>query len=477
MLMMNRRNFTRLSLFGLGMGLANCTSSPHRLSSVPPSSPSDHLLIWWEQGYLPEENAGILQLVRQWEAASGLKADLKLMHISLLERELLQAIADPENHQIPDIVFAVSLDANLAPRLAWNNHLLPMAEVLNAHRDRYTPDALLQVTYRNAVLDDRQYYAIPFGNAGEYIHCWRPFLEELNLGLSDIPQAWSGFWQFWQEAQQALRDRGHHDLFGIGLCMSASGVDTFTSLRWFLDAHGATVVDQNGALVLAEPENRQKFVAALQNYTDLYQQGFVPPDATDWTASGNNFRFLNRGIVMTHNPTLSIPLTQKLDPNPYNQDAGDRYQQIATLGWPQRLDGTALHPRKAIKQIIALRLGQHSDMAKAFIDYFIQPEPLNQLLKEGFKGRFLPVMPQLLQDPYWRTAQEDPHLSTALAIQEQPSPLPYEVLHPAYSQILGQQVWGNAVLKVLREGNSAEEAVLWAIAQIQSIWTEWETLP
>lgn len=474
MSMISRRNFTRLSLFGLGLGLANCAGQS-RVSSPTASVAAEDadLTIWWEQGYLPEENAGIVQLVRQWEAEAGRKADLKLIHISSLQQELLKAIAEPEKYPVPDIVFAISLDANLAPRLAWEDQLTNVSALLIQHQDLYTPDALSQVTYRNHRLNQRDYYAVPIGNAGEYIHCWLNLLESIGLTQQDIPQDWQGFWQFWQQAQQPLRDQGHADLYGIGLCMSASGVDTFTSLRWFLDAYDATVVSSDGELVLPAPENRQKFVAALKEYTRFYQQGFVPPDAPDWTASGNNSRFLEGGILMTHNPTLSIPLTQKLESNRYNQDASDRYQKIATLNWPNKVDGTPMQPRKGIKQVIAPKAGRHPEAAQEFLSYLVQPTILNQLLKEGFKGRFLPVMPQLLADAYWQNAT-DPHLSTALKIQEQPSPEPYEILHPAYSQILGQQVWGNTILKIVKDKASADQAADWAIAEIETIWTEWE---
>ena len=222
-------------------------------------------------------------------------------------------------------------------------------------------------------------------------------------------------------------------------------------------------------------KNRQIFIDVLREYTGFYQQGFVPTDAPDWTASGNNSRFLEGGILMTHNPTLSIPLTQKLETNQYNQDANKRYRQIATLNWPQKLDGTPMQPRKGIKQAILPKAGHHPKAAKDFASYLVEPTNLNQLLKEGFKGRFLPVMPQLLSDPYWQNT-DDSHLSTALKIQEQPGPVPYEIMHPAYSQILGQKIWGTTILRILKQNESAEQAADWALGQMQNIWTKWESM-
>ncbi len=474
--MITRRHLARLSLFSLGLGLANCATRP-QIAVNPTLTDNDaDLIIWWEQGYLPEENAGVARLVQQWERASGRKAILKLMHISVLQQELLKAVAAPDRYVVPDVVFAISLDANLAPKLAWENQLMDVADILEQHQGYYASDALRQVTYRNQVRRESGYYAIPIGNAGEYIHCWQSYLAEIGLTPQDIPQDWVGFWRFWQGAQPLLRHQGHPELYGIGLCMSASGVDTFTSLRWFLDAHGATVVSDDGELVFLEPENRQIFIDVLEEYTGFYRQGFVPPDALNWTASGNNARFLEGGILMTHNPTLSIPLTQKLVANQYNQDANQRYRKIATLNWPDKLDGTPMQPRKGIKQVVLLKAGRHPQAARDFATYLIEPTNLNQLLKDGFKGRFLPVTSHLFSDPYWQNPS-DKHLAIALEIQEQPSPVSYEILHPAYSQILGQQVWGQTVLRILDQKESPEQAADWAMVQIQNIWTEWEAEP
>jgi multiple sugar transport system substrate-binding protein len=123
--LLTRRNFTRLSLFGLGIGLANC-SAPAQLSSfnsVNASSEAD-LTIWWEQGFLPEENEQVIQLVQDWEQQTGLKVNLKLLPIALIDQQLSGLITEPDNTQLPDIVYAIGVDASLAPKLAWRDQLL-----------------------------------------------------------------------------------------------------------------------------------------------------------------------------------------------------------------------------------------------------------------------------------------------------------------------------------------------------------------
>jgi len=472
--MITRRNFTRLSLFGLGLGLTNCTARPQTsvINSTASTEKAD-LVIWWEQGFLPEENEQVTQIVRGWEEESGLTVNLKLLPVDLIEQQLTKLVQEPGNPNLPDIVYSVGVDTGLAPKLAWRDQLMDLSAAILPNKERYTSVALSQVAYRNKVRGDRSYYALPLWEAEDYIHYWGNLTEKIGFGPADIPADWEPFWNFWKTAQTQLRSQGYPDLYGLGLCMSASGFDTYTSFMMFLDAHNVSVVNSDGELLIEEPGNRQQLVAALDEYTRLFLDGYVPPAAKEWTGSGNNTSFLDGRILMTQNLTLSIPLTQKLPTNTYNQDAIERYQQIVTLERPRKPDGSILPSRKGIKQAIVPKACSHPQAAQEFLSYLIEPQNLSQLIR-GFKGRVLPVMPQLFEDPLWSNAT-DPHLTAALKLSQRPSTTPYEVIHSSFGAVQSQQLWAKMVLKVIQDKASPTEASTWAIDQIKTIWTEWET--
>jgi multiple sugar transport system substrate-binding protein len=349
---------------------------------------------------------------------------------------------------------------------------LDLSEVIQPIQDRYTSVALSQVNYQNQVLGERSYYALPLWQAEDYIHYWGNLIESIGFTPTDVPMEWESFWKFWQSTQNQLRSQGHPDIHSIGLCMSDIGFDTYTTFMMFLDAHNVEVVNPDGEFLLGTAKNRQRMIAAVDEYTRFFLEGYVPPAALEWGGGGNNSSFINGNILMTLNLTLSIPLTQKLPASQYNQDAANRYQQIVTIGRPQKPDGTDLLTRKGIKQAIVPKSSPHPEAAKAFLAYLVEPENLNQLIT-GFKGRVMPVMPALLESPLW-TDSTDPHLKAALDIYQRPSVVPYEVMHSAFSEVQSQQLWAKTILQVLKENASATEACDWAINQIKSIWTEWE---
>ena len=471
--MVTRRDFTKLSLFGVGLGLANCTQPPPSPNTDATSaSDRNDLTIWWEQGFLPEENEQVTQVVRNWEQHTGLTVNLKLLPVDLIAEQLSQLVKESDSSRLPDIIYSVGVDPSLAPQLAWQDKLMDVSDVVLAAQDRYTPVALAQVSYRNQRLGERSYYAVPLWQAEDYIHYWRPLIEELGYGPSDVPLEWDAFWQFWRSAQIQLRKKSHPDIYGIGLCMSDIGFDTYTCLMMFLDAHNVAVVSDEGELLLPEPENRRRMITAVDEYTRFFLEGYVPPAAVSWTGGGNNSSFIAGNVVMTQNLTLSIPITQKLPPSIYNQDAAERYQQMVTIERPTKPDGTKLLTRKGIKQAIVPKACPHPEAAKAFLRYLIEPQNLKQLIT-AFKGRVLPVMPQLFEDSLW-SDRTDPHLSVAFKIFQTPGLTPYEVIHSAFSEVQKRQLWAKTVLRVVQDDVSPAKASDWAIQEIQNIWTQWE---
>lgn len=472
-LAITRRDFARLSLFGVGLGLSNCASrSPSPNATTQRQSDRADLTIWWDQGFLPEENQRIVKIVRDWEQQSGKRVDLKLLSFGSILPQLSKVLKEPGNPEIPDVVYSIGVDTSLTPKLAWRDRLLDLSDVIEPIKDRYTPAALSQVAYRNAVRGERSYYALPLWEADNYIHYWQDMLAEIGFSSVDVPRDWQPFWQFWQSAQTQLRSRGYDDLHSIGLCLSESGFDTYTSLMMFFDAYDVEVVNDEGEFLLPAPEQRQKAIAALTEFTNFFAEGYIPPVALTWGGAGNNNSFISRDILMTHNLTLSIPLTQKLPPSPYNQDANDRYQRMVTMDLPNKVNGDELPMRKGIKQAIVPKAALHPEAAREFLTYLVEPERFQGLIT-SLKGRMLPVMPQLFEDSIWRDPN-DPHLAAALEIYQRPGAIPYEVIHSAFSQVQSEQLWAKMVLKVVREGATVPVAVDWVIAQINDIWQEWE---
>ena len=192
-----------------------------------------------------------------------------------------------------------------------------------------------------------------------------------------------------------------------------------------------------------------------------------PTETVNWLDSDNNISFLNRNTLMTPNPSLSIPASQRDDDALY-------LEQIATHEFPNEPDGEPISYLVAIKQALIFAEGQNPQAAKDFLAYLIQPERLGIYVK-GSLGRWFPVMPELLEDDFWRDSK-DPHVSVAVRqFRQRPTRPFYQALSPAYSQVQAENIWGQAITAVITTDVSPETAVDQAIEDIQRIFAEWES--
>lgn len=430
--------------------------------------------IWWSQGFLPEENEVISNIVSDWEMESGYEANLVLLPDSAIIQDIENAI---EEERDPDIFFSFAADTNLIPQLAWKGELADVSDVIQIHQDEYFETALQSVFYQNQMTRTRSYYAVPFGQNTIHLHYWKNYLEDAGLTSESIPKQWDAFWQFWQTAQDRLRAVGNTSVYGLGLCLSNLGTDTFWPFEQFLEAYNVEVVDENGQLQLDRDEARAGIAAVIGQFANFYTEGYVPRAATTWTDSGNNSSFLEGQVLMTANSTLSVPYTQRQPDNPYNQMSTELYfDKIQTLPWPQKPDGGSVRTVLSIKQLALIDHSELSEVrtqaAKSFLEYFSRDEVVDQYLQTATKGRIFPVISELFSEPFWNNP-DDPHSSVALAQYQGETRPSYQVFTPAYSQVLQDNVWADAILRVIEDNITPEQAADEAIAQIQSIFAEW----
>jgi len=191
----------------------------------------------------------------------------------------------------------------------------------------------------------------------------------------------------------------------------------------------------------------------------------VPPAAVDWLNTDNNTAFLNRTTLMTLNPSLSIPGSQREDEDIYRK-------QIATIEFPQEPDGEPSKYLVSVKQVVIFASSKNQQAAKDFLSYLIQPEHLGAYVKGG-AGRYFPVMPQLWEDNFWQEP-DDPHVWVAAKQFSKDSTRPiYQAQNSAYSMVQSENVWGKAIERVVVDGLSPKEAADEAINRIKEIFSEW----
>jgi multiple sugar transport system substrate-binding protein len=200
--------------------------------------------------------------------------------------------------------------------------------------------------------------------------------------------------------------------------------------------------------------------------TTPFKNGFVPPSALNWGDPDNNNAFHAKEVVITPNDTISISVAIMDNKKEY-------YDEIASAPYPTDNQGNKIAALLAVELAFIPKNAQNADAAKDFLRYLIQPQVVNNYLKEA-KGRWLPVMPSALQsDQYWLDPA-DPHRSVAVrqGLQEPTMPWFY-VYNPGYAQVNAEHVFSVAAADVIN-GMDPDKATDKAFGRIQDIFSKYQ---
>ena len=293
------------------------------------------LVVWWEQGFYPQEDAAIREIVAAFEQKTGKQVEL----VQPAQDELFgKAQAALAAGRPPDFLFSV-LSPNWTPRWAYDGRLVDLEDALGRSLDLFDADTIEASTLLDGKTGRRGLYALPMGRNSNHIHVWNSLLERAGFTLADIPKEWEPFWSFWcDQVQPAVRKAlGREDIWGVGLPMAvAATADTDDEFLQFELAYGTPWIDRDRRLQVDDPAVRAGIIRAMTAYTAIWRKGCTPPDSVNWTNIGNNKAFLAQTVVMTPNTTLSIPGALR------TARPDDYYKNAATIDWPLAAAGEPL---------------------------------------------------------------------------------------------------------------------------------------
>jgi multiple sugar transport system substrate-binding protein len=275
------------------------------LAMAPLGARGADLVVWWEEGQYAEEDTAVREVIAAFKQDSGKQVELVLGPQEKLVADLVTALE--ARCGIPDFVFTVT-ETQPYEQWAYEGQLVDLSDAVGHFSDLFDPDALERVTLLDGTTGQRGLYLLPMGLATHHVHAWKSLLERAGFTLADVPREWDAFWTFWcDQVQPALRKAlDSDDVWGIGLSMSATSVDTSNGFWQFIDAYEADYVTRDGRLVIDDPEVRRRLIKAVDSYTQIYRKGCTPVDSVTWEPYRNNELFLAQTIVMTVNQTLSI---------------------------------------------------------------------------------------------------------------------------------------------------------------------------
>jgi multiple sugar transport system substrate-binding protein len=190
-------NWTRRSVLrsSLGLAAAGAIARPYIANAAATT-----IEVWFVQGFVPEEDAAFRALATDYEKQSGNKVDHSLTPYAALRQKEVSAIT---SGVVPDVMEVA--DFALAPLQSWDNKLLELDDIVEPIKGEFVSTALPCCYFYNNASKKRAYYVAPMKIAAVPFHIWKSLVEKGGGRLSELPNTWDAFLDFFKPLQAKLR--------------------------------------------------------------------------------------------------------------------------------------------------------------------------------------------------------------------------------------------------------------------------------
>ena len=155
----------------------------------------------------------------------------------------------------PDVAYADVYDFQVTGKWAFDGKLEDISDVLTPIKARFLKNTLETTYLYNDKTKKRAYYAFPLKQQTMHVEIWLDMLGQAGFKEADIPTKWNDYWSFWcDKVQPAYRQKTGTRIFGIGQPMGVDSSDSFYSFLTFMDAYNVKLVDDNGKLLVDDPQ-------------------------------------------------------------------------------------------------------------------------------------------------------------------------------------------------------------------------------
>lgn len=430
----------------------------------------EKLVVWFTKGFYPAEDKALDDMVAKFEKKTGVKVELSRYAVQEI---IPKTVAALDAKDVPDVSFGHTYDFQVTSKWAYEGILEDISEVITPIKDRFLPNTIETTLLWNDVAKKRAYYAFPLEQQTIHIQYWKDMLAEAGYKEADIPKTWRAYWDFWcDKVQSGHRKASGKRTYGIGQPLGVDSTDSFYSFLTFLDAYNVRLVDDNGKLLVDNPDVRKGLIGALTDYTSVFKRNCTPPSSVNWKDPDNNVAFHNKTTVMTHNATISIvakwvddSTNPRLTEDERATAKKNATELIATAAFPAKPDGKPFIYRAAIKTGVIFSDAKNKRRAKEFVSFILEDDNLIPFV-EGALGRWYPVTKSGVARDFWRN---DPH---RLIVHNQFSAgtVPFEFVRNFRFTILNNEnVWAKAMNRITSESWPVERAVDEMIARIKQV--------
>lgn len=368
---MTTKSYTRRDFGKLGLATAVGLAAPFVLTRRAFARDAK-LVFWLQPNFNQAADDLLIAQTLEYAKAQGLsESDVQIEKIP--GGEIAKRMAAALEIGAPPDVTRVN-DADLT---SWGagGHLLDVTSIVDEMKTQkggINENVLPQTVFDGATR------AVPMGISPAAAHVRLDKFRE--AGYDALPDTWEGF-------IEAARKISQPPFYAYGMALGLTPSDSLGDVMSVVAAYGGSLVDAQNRPSIQSDATIAAFTLINQMYNEF---SIIPKGTVSWDNSGNNKAFMSGQVAYALNET-SIYSSMIVDKN--------EFLDATTLELPP--GGPAgRHITAYTNYYGVFKAAPNPELAMGLVRHFMQPDNYSKFVV-GAGGRYLPIYPAQLEDPFW----------------------------------------------------------------------------
>ena len=424
---MTRKTYSRRDIGKFGFAAAAGLAAPY-LNIRAAFARDAKLVFWLQPNFNKVADDLLVEQAKEYGRLKGLSGnDLQIEVVPGGEVAKRMAAA-LEVGAPPDVTRANEEDLT---KWGAGGHLLDVTSIVSEMKARQggiNEGSLPLATMNGQIL------GAPMGIAANAAHVRADKFRE--AGYDGLPKTWEEFIEVSKKVTKP-------PFYAYGMALGLVPSDSLGDVMSVVSAYGGSIIDAQNRPALESDATVQAFKLIKTMYDDAK---IIPRGALSWDNSGNNKAFQSGQVAYALNPT-SIYSSLIADKSPF--------LEMTILerppGGPAGRFSTASTDHYSV-----FKKSPNPELAMGLVQHFMKPENYSRFIVDA-GGRYLPIYPALLSDPFWTSKPAFAGLLEA-ARSARSNYAPGK-LTPALSEIVNRSMIVEEVQNMLVKGKDPARAV------------------
>ena len=138
-----------------GMGaLSIAVAAAGLFCAAAPAIAQDTITIWWSKGFYKSEDDALLNVVKKFEAKTGIKVELSQYAIQDM---IPKTVAALDSGTVPDVAYADTYDVQAQGKWAYEGKLEDLTDILEPMKSAFAPNTIESAYLYNNVTKKKAY--------------------------------------------------------------------------------------------------------------------------------------------------------------------------------------------------------------------------------------------------------------------------------------------------------------------------------